>query len=65
MISPMLTDSELLRACELSGSHQVRVLADRLRRRVDQLAAIRRLAYSPSDDPAQTLADIADLAKPD
>jgi hypothetical protein len=65
MISPMLTDPELLRACELSGSHQVRILADRLRRRVDQLGAIRRVADSPTDDPVQTLADIADMAKPD
>lgn len=65
MISPMLTDPELLRACELSGSHQVRILADRLRRRVDQLRVIRAMADSPTDDPAQTLADIAELAKPD
>jgi hypothetical protein len=61
----MLTDPELLRACELSGSHQVRILADRLRKRTGQLATIRALADSPTDDPVQTLADIADMAKPD
>lgn len=65
MISPFATDEELIRGCALVESSNLRTMADRLARRVDQMDRARRMADSPSDDPAQTLADIVEALKRD
>lgn len=65
MISPFMTDSEILRACAFTESPLIRVMSDRLRSRVDQMDNARRMADGVTDDPGQTLADIAETLKRD
>lgn len=63
MISPLLTDRELLRACKFVESHLVRTVADRLQHRINQLDYVYSVATSNPPDPSAALADIAEQSK--
>lgn len=63
-----MTDSEILRTCEGCESPHLRLVADRLRARVDDLHAIGKLAAAASqafdiDDIRDTLETIQETAK--
>jgi hypothetical protein len=63
-----MTDSEILRTCEGCESPHLRLVADRLRVRVDELQTIGTLAAGVKDvldnDPLlEALESIADIAK--
>jgi hypothetical protein len=65
-----MTDSEILRSCEGCTSQHLRLVADRLRDRVDNLRDIHRTATTAAashdlNEIREALQDIIDESKPE